>query len=264
MMATAAQLQPQHSKELNTNVMNNDDNNIAAAATSTTTAAAPETATTVTTTAPLADATGRLSTTSASIEKSLATMELQYFKAVSLYRRRNYEKCVEVCNVMLQAGHENNVQMFNTPPDEEEENINAAPVGGSGGGSEEMLLLNNKFVSSGSGSGAGTAAMSNNSSTQRYSSNLQRMTVRQGGRQRGIYGNNVSSATAASSTASAINSVTNFSTSSSSSLSSSSTAFGSIMPTWMMEGVWQLKMRALTQRIYIDDLETNDAEDAGK
>ncbi|GBP09098.1 Tetratricopeptide repeat protein 8 [Eumeta japonica] len=85
--------------------------------------------------------------------------------------------------------------------------------------------------------------------------------LRQGGRQRGIYGNHVSSAivnaTAATtaSSASATNSaVTNI-------YSSSSTTF-SIMPTWMMEGVWQLKMRALTQRIYIDDLETNDAEDA--
>lgn len=247
MMATAIQ---QHSKEFKTNVMNNDDNNIVDAVTATTAASTT-----------LADISGLLSTTSASIEKSLATMELQYFKAVSLYRRRNYEKCVEVCNAMLQAGHENNVQMFNTPPDEEEENGTGAAVGGGVGvgAGEELLLLNNSYGSGngngGGGAGAGSGAgISNNSSIQRYSSNLQRMAVRQGGRQRGIYGNNVSSSSAANSTA-----ATNFSSS-----TSSSTSSFSIMPTWMMEGVWQLKMRALTQRIYIDDLETNDADDAGK
>ncbi|XP_046809601.1 tetratricopeptide repeat protein 8 [Lucilia cuprina] len=251
MMATAIQHQQQHSKEFKTNVMNNDDNNIVDAVTTT---SAKSTTTTI------ADITGLLSTTSASIEKSLATMELQYFKAVSLYRRRNYEKCVEVCNAMLQAGHENNVQMFNTPPDEDEENGNGtATVGGAGGSSGEELLLNNSYGSSSGVVGTTSAGISNNSSIQRYSSNFQRMAVRQGGRQRGIYGNNVSSSSSSSTSATATtianNSTTNFSS------SASSSSF-SIMPTWMMEGVWQLKMRALTQRIYIDDLETNDADDA--
>lgn len=241
------QQQQQHSKEFKTNVMNNDDdNNIVDATTTATTKA-------------LADISGLLSTTSASIEKSLATMELQYFKAVSLYRRRNYEKCVEVCNAMLQAGHENNVQMFNTPPDDDEDGAEEGNVNGGAVGGEE---LNNSYGSStgtGVGGSIGSAGISNNSSIQRYSSNLQRMAVRQGGRQRGIYGNNVSNIASSSSSAGAtVGNVTN-----SSATTSSASSF-SIMPTWMMEGVWQLKMRALTQRIYIDDLETNDADDAGK
>ena len=261
MMATA--VQQQHSKDFKTNVMNNDDDNNIVDATTTTMSGTT-----------LTDISGLLTTTSAAIEKSLATMELQYFKAVSLYRRRNYEKCVEVCNAMLQAGHENNVQMFNTPPDEEENDngtaVSGSAVGGGGGGSgvtvggsgvgNEEYLLNNSYGSTnsslGSGGGVGVGVssshniVSNNSSTQRYSSNLQRMAVRQGGRQRGIYGNNVSLSSAA--------------TPSSSSAAAATASSFSIMPTWMMEGVWQLKMRALTQRIYIDDLETNDADDAGK
>ena len=27
---------------------------------------------------------------------------------------------------------------------------------------------------------------------------------------------------------------------------------------WLTEGIWQLKMRAQTQRVFVDDLETND------
>lgn len=37
-----------------------------------------------------------------------------------------------------------------------------------------------------------------------------------------------------------------------------------MMPTWLMEGVWQLKMRALTQRVYLDDLEVDENGDDGE
>uniref|UniRef100_A0A1I8M8M6 Uncharacterized protein n=1 Tax=Musca domestica TaxID=7370 RepID=A0A1I8M8M6_MUSDO len=184
--------------------MNNDDDNIPAAAAADDDESTPTTAT--------SDITGLLqrTTTTAtaapvSIEKSLASLELQYFKAVSLYRRRNYEKCVEVCNVMLQAGHENNVQMFNTPPDQE--------------GEEEA-----------DGEEAANPRQSNyNISAEQQPPGIVSNVYHTGG------GGGATS--------------------------SSSSSF-SVMPTWMMEGVWQLKMRALTQRIYIDDLETNDADDA--
>lgn len=88
----------------------------------------------------------------------------RYYEAISLFRRKNYEKCVKVCNTLLQIGQENNTQIFT----EDNRQIN------------DSLLLKKK-----------------------------------------IKGNNDS-------------------------------------PVWMIEGVWQLKIRALTQRIYIDDLETND------
>lgn len=29
-------------------------------------------------------------------------MELQFFQAISLYRQRDYEKCLEICNTLLQ------------------------------------------------------------------------------------------------------------------------------------------------------------------
>lgn len=266
--------------------MNNDDDNMADEAAGTTSSNNNTT---------LSDISGLLQSATAapaSVEKSLATLELQYFKAVSLYRRRNYEKCVEVCNAMLQAGHENNVQMFNTPPDEEEMDEGGGGVGagaGGGGGTSATDLAgdfkNNTYTSSttslanmphsgiGFGGGgmavAGAGAGSNNSSNshhhhhhnvQRYGSKLQRMGAMKGRPQRGIYGNNVNSAS--SSSTSAVGSAASASSLGNSGNRSSAASFG-FMPTWMMEGVWQLKMRALTQRIYIDDLETNDADDAG-
>lgn len=283
----------QHATALKTNVMNNDDNTDVVDDDAPSASQAPAPPPTVSNSAPstLADIAGLLQsttmgTTSVSVEKSLATMELQYFKAVSLYRRRNYEKCVEVCNAMLQAGHENNVQMFNTPPEDDDDDGDGVernaqdqandfknhsttttmphgtatsghvgPIGGSGG----------------SGGGVVVGIVSNNSSSgniQRYGSNLQRIAARQGGRQRGIYGNNVNSASSSSTATGTTSSATGPDGGGSSSGGASvgnSVATGSfsIMPTWMMEGVWQLKMRALTQRIYIDDLETNDADDAG-
>ena len=48
----------------------------------------------------------------------LAALELKYFMAVSLYRRRKYEECSEILNAILHTGHEQNVQMF--AKDEEE------------------------------------------------------------------------------------------------------------------------------------------------
>uniref|UniRef100_A0A1A9WUK4 Uncharacterized protein n=1 Tax=Glossina brevipalpis TaxID=37001 RepID=A0A1A9WUK4_9MUSC len=165
------------------------------------------------------------------VEKSLATLELQYFRAVSLYRRRNYEKCVKVCNVMLQAGHENNVQMFNTPPDADEfETVEDLQIKST---TTTLIPTVTNSVISGISTGYSKGLISNNSSN-RYSSNLQRIAIRQQQSQhqsgrRLKHSNNVAN------------------------------AFSS-MPTWMMEGVWQLKMRALTQRIYVDDLETNDSD----
>ncbi|XP_055839092.1 tetratricopeptide repeat protein 8 [Episyrphus balteatus] len=101
-------------------------------------------------------------------------MDIEYIKAVSLFRRRSYEKCIEVCNVILQMGHENNVPMF-TNDDEDTKSINSRSSGNS---SKDPSDNNNKKQPT--------------------------------------------------------------------------------MPTWMMEGIWQLKMRALTQRIFVDDLEAND------
>lgn len=88
----------------------------------------------------------------------------RYYEAISFFRRRNYEKCVEVCNTLLQIGQENNTQIFT----EDDENTG-----------------NNRF---------------------------QKKSVK----------------------------------------------VNTPCPVWMIEGVWQLKMRALTQRVYIDDLDTND------
>lgn len=185
------------------------------------------------------------------VEKSLATLELQYFKAVSLYRRRNYEKCVKVCNVMLQAGHENNVQMFNTPPDADEyETVEDLQI-------KRTTTTLTPAVTNASNNTVGgySKGLISNNSSNRYSSNLQRIAVRQKqsqhqGEQRVQRSNNVANASV---------SISNTTVTS----SANSCAFDR-MPTWMMEGVWQLKMRALTQRVYVDDLETNETDNAGK
>ncbi|XP_068151477.1 tetratricopeptide repeat protein 8 [Drosophila tropicalis] len=123
-------------------------------------------------------------------------MELQYFRAVSLYRRRSYEQCAEMCNALLQSGHENNVQMFATNEKEDEEEDQATTT-------------------------ATIAAGGETNSSSRYGSNLQRIGPRRRNEPRRAGGDNA-------------------------------------MPTWLMEGVWQLKMRALTQRVYLDDLEADD------
>jgi len=126
---------------------------------------------------------------------TLATLELDYFRAVSLYRRRSYERCAELCNALLQAGHDGHVQLFATK--EEEEVVDPKQ-------------------------------QQQQAEHSRFGSNLQRI----GPRPRGAAG-------AADSGASIM------------------------MPTWLMEGVWQLKMRALTQRVYLDDLE-DEAGDEGE
>ncbi|XP_041450762.1 tetratricopeptide repeat protein 8 [Drosophila obscura] len=115
----------------------------------------------------------------------MATLELDYFRAVSLYRRRSYEQCAELCNALLQAGHDNNVQMFATKEGAQEEHQPPQQP------------------------------------HRRFGSNLQRIGPRQQ-QQKAV-------------------------------------AASIMMPTWLMEGVWQLKMRALTQRVYLDDLEVDDA-----
>ncbi|XP_011178528.2 tetratricopeptide repeat protein 8 [Zeugodacus cucurbitae] len=136
---------------------------------------------------------------------TIAALEWQYFQAVSLFRRRKYEKCVEVCTGMLRTGHETNVQMFNSSSESHEADAQfGRGVGGSG-----SLVSNNLNSTSGSRQGRSHNHNLKNNNSKYGSAN----------------GNN--------------NKVS--------------------MPTWMMEGVWQLKMRALTQRVYIDDLETDDA-----
>ncbi|KAL9925946.1 tetratricopeptide repeat protein 8 isoform 1-T3 [Glossina fuscipes fuscipes] len=185
------------------------------------------------------------------VEKSLATLELQYFKAVSLYRRRNYEKCVKVCNVMLQAGHENNVQMFNTPPDADEyETVEDLQIKRTT--TPAVTNATNNTGGGGGGGGGYSKGLISNNSSNRYSSNLQRIAVRQRqcqhrGEQRVQRSNNVANASVSISNTTVVTS------------SANSCAVDS-MPTWMMEGVWQLKMRALTQRVYVDDLETNETD----
>ncbi|EDW28579.1 GL19262 [Drosophila persimilis] len=128
----------------------------------------------------------------------MATLELDYFRAVSLYRRRSYEQCAELCNALLQAGHDNNVQMFATKEGEQEEHQQQQ---------QQAELEGNS-----------------NSNSRRFGSNLQRIGPRHAQQQQ---------------KAAAVASI--------------------MMPTWLMEGVWQLKMRALTQRVYLDDLEVDDA-----
>lgn len=151
-------------------------------------------------------------TATATPAATLATLELQYFRAVSLCRRRSYERCVEVCNALLQAGHENNVQMFEPRQKQQEE--------------EEQQERERERES------RQTAA--------EHGSNLQRIGPRQRQRQHRRGTDGASGAGAAASAA------------------------ASIMPTWLMEGVWQLKMRALTQRVYLDDLEVDEAADGGE
>ncbi|XP_013104144.2 tetratricopeptide repeat protein 8 [Stomoxys calcitrans] len=257
-----------HSKEFKTNLMNNDDDIFVnddedeASALPPPPAPAPaqqqldsSSSTLTSTTTSLSAISGLLQSAAAapaSVEKSLATLELQYFKAVSLYRRRNYEKCVEVCNAMLQAGHENNVQMFHTPPDEEDEDDSTSP--------DQLVDFKNNA------NGVGNINNSSNgNNVQRYGSKLQRMGAIKGRpHQRGIYGNNVATnapASPAIARAPSSSATTAPAGSGTGAVGAAAASF-SILPTWMMEGVWQLKMRALTQRIYIDDLETNDADDA--
>ncbi|SPP79705.1 tetratricopeptide repeat protein 8 [Drosophila guanche] len=126
----------------------------------------------------------------------MATLELDYFRAVSLYRRRSYDQCAELCNALLQAGHDNNVQMFATKE---------------GGEQEEQPQQQQPQQAETEGS-------------RRFGSNLQRIGPRQQPQSQ-----------------------------------QKAVAASIMMPTWLMEGVWQLKMRALTQRVYLDDLEVDDA-----
>lgn len=154
---------------------------------------------------------------------TIAALEWQYFQAVSLFRRRKYEKCVEVCNGMLRTGHETNVQMFTSTLSSSSSKSSGEKYeadaqyswggggGGVGGGSNNLNIAN----SSRHGRGHNQNLKYNNNNSTNNSN---------------VNGNN--------------NKVS--------------------MPTWMMEGVWQLKMRALTQRVYIDDLETDDAFEGGK
>nr|XP_014086374.1 tetratricopeptide repeat protein 8 [Bactrocera oleae] len=143
---------------------------------------------------------------------TIAALEWQYFQAVSLFRRRKYEKCVEVCNGMLRTGHETNVQMFTSSSESHEADAQySRGVGGSGSLVRNNNNSKNNNVNLTSGSRQGR------SHNQNFKSNNLK------------YGNTNGNNNKVS------------------------------MPTWMMEGVWQLKMRALTQRVYIDDLETDDA-----
>ncbi|XP_030565489.1 tetratricopeptide repeat protein 8 [Drosophila novamexicana] len=146
-------------------------------------------------------------TAPATATATLATLELEYFRAISLYRRRSYERCAEACNALLQAGHDNNVQIFAKPTQQAEE----------GQQQEEQRKQREQQLAE------------HESSHSRYGSNLQRI-----GPRRRVHDGVAASASSAA----------------------------SIMPTWLMEGVWQLKMRALTQRVYLDDLDVDDADDA--
>lgn len=146
---------------------------------------------------------------------TIAALEWQYFQAVSLFRRRKYEKCVEVCNGMLRTGHETNVQMFTSSSESDEADAQySRGAGGSGSLVRSNNNSNNLNLTSGSRQGRSHNQNFKNNNSKHGNTN----------------GNN--------------NKVS--------------------MPTWMMEGVWQLKMRALTQRVYIDDLETDDAFEGGK
>ncbi|KAH8262203.1 hypothetical protein KR038_011068 [Drosophila bunnanda] len=132
---------------------------------------------------------------------TVATLELDYFRAVSLYRRRSYERCAELCNALLQAGHDGHVQLFATKEGHGEE--------------DEVQQQQQQQAEHDAGR------------SSRFGSNLQRI----GPRPRGVAGAGQDSGASV------------------------------MMPTWLMEGVWQLKMRALTQRVYLDDLEVDDAGD---
>ncbi|XP_043063852.1 tetratricopeptide repeat protein 8 isoform X2 [Drosophila ficusphila] len=138
---------------------------------------------------------------------SLATLELDYFRAVSLFRRRSYERCAELCNALLQAGHDGHVQLFATKEEE----------------GEEVPQKQQQ--------------QPQQAEHSRFGSNLQRIGPRPRGTGAGA-GAGASAAGGADSGASIM------------------------MPTWLMEGVWQLKMRALTQRVYLDDLEDEAGDEA--
>ncbi|EDW13101.1 tetratricopeptide repeat protein 8 [Drosophila mojavensis] len=138
---------------------------------------------------------------------TLATLELQYFRAISFYRRRSYEQCAEVCNALLQAGHDNNVQIF--AKHEQQQQQEEAQQ-------EQQQQQQQTEHESSRG--------------YKYGSHLQRIGPR---RRRGEAAKD----------------------------GGTGQPVASIMPTWLMEGVWQLKMRALTQRVYLDDLEVDDADD---
>ncbi|KAH8413150.1 hypothetical protein KR009_008294, partial [Drosophila setifemur] len=137
---------------------------------------------------------------------TLATLELDYFRAVSLYRRRSYERCAELCNALLQAGHDGHVQLFASKEAQDQE------------AEEEQQTQKQKQAEH-----------------SRFGSNLQRI----GPRPRGVAGTGTGAGAGAGADSGA----------------------SIMMPTWLMEGVWQLKMRALTQRVYLDDLEVDDAGD---
>ncbi|XP_055386462.1 tetratricopeptide repeat protein 8 [Condylostylus longicornis] len=101
-------------------------------------------------------------------------MDLKYFQAISLFRRRNYEKCIEVCNALLQ----------NCPSQQLQQAISGVNVNKNTNSSQNDYKKS-QFYSN---------ANNNDSKNQ----------------------------------------------------------------LWMIEGIWQLKMRAVTQRIFVDDLETMD------
>lgn len=145
-------------------------------------------------------------TPAATSAATLATLELQYFRAVSLYRRRSYEQCAEVCNALLQAGHDNNVQIFAKHEQQQQQEE----------AQQEQQQTEHE-----------------SSQSYKYGSHLQRIGPR---RRRGEAAKD----------------------------GGTGQPVASIMPTWLMEGVWQLKMRALTQRVYLDDLEVDDADDGGE
>ncbi|KAH8241796.1 hypothetical protein KR026_000970, partial [Drosophila bipectinata] len=152
---------------------------------------------------------------------TLATLELDYFRAVSLYRRRSYKRCTELCNALLQAGHDGHVQLFATKEGEhshEEEEEKAKEQ------NQKQKLHQQQ-------------QQAEHENRSRFGSNLQRI----GPRPRIGAGAGSGAGGGAGAGADSGASI--------------------MMPTWLMEGVWQLKMRALTQRVYLDDLEVDENGD---
>lgn len=196
----------------------------------------------------------------------LATLEMQYFKAVSFYRRRNYERCVEVCNVMLEMGNDQNVSIF-------------SGVDGDLSVVEEATELG--------GQPARRRAL-NRDENERRRTELAQFKGRQeicggecplessrflGGR--GMQASNVLVAGSRNTTVNwprmNLHEPLHNHSSRANGKGRRDTVRGAAtrdqpltMPTWLMEAVWQLKMRALTQRVYVDDLETNEGDDDGK
>lgn len=219
----------------------------------------------------------------------LATLEMQYFKAISLYRRRNYERCVEVCNVMLETGNEQNVPIFSNMQRVEmsmdkivdevaamkqdkdnhrqriDENCGQEPY------YYERVLMSLKQTNKSPTNSvslndtvAGSRATNNNwprmnSNKHCYSHAFNTTTTTigaaitigkenqmeefrevKGEEKRRLHLRQLRSKVA------------------------EQRSQQLTMPTWLMEAIWQLKMRALTQRVYIDDLETNEVNDDGK